>query len=213
VRLLIPFFAVVMVRPGAGGGCNGADRDGRIGVAGHPIGRGVVVDAVGVGTPADGAIEPGDVILAVDGHELVGPSAFDELRWRARGRSGTDVELAVQNATSERATVTLARAAFPEDVVRRHAPLPTEAEVAEALLGASWWCFDEDRDLVVEGEVERGGRMSVERMKGSLELAQCVRDAIESAEGPERRHGRFVWTVRESEEGTAEMVTTVLAPR
>lgn len=213
MRLLIPFFAVGMVRPGAGGGCNGAADDGRIGVAGHPIGRGVVVDAIGVGTPADGVLEPGDVILAVDGHELVGPAAFDELRYRARGARGSEVELAVQDPTSERATVRLARAPFDEDVVRRFAPLPTEREVAEALLTASWWCFDEERRLVVEGAVDPGGLVTVDHVTGPLELAQCVRDAIEAAEGPSDRHGRFVWTVRERDDGTPEMVTTVLPPR
>lgn len=125
-------------------------------------------------------------------------------------RPGAEVELTVEGEAGPRA-VRLARAPIDEHVARREAPLPTEAEVGESLLTASWWCFEEERELVVEGVVRRGG-MAVTRVDGPPPLAECVRDAIEAAPGPIDRHGRFAWTVRRGEQGTAEMRTTVLPP-
>ena len=122
MRLMIPLFAMLAVRPDAQG-CNlpveTVAHDGRIGVAGHAVGQGVLVDEIGVGTPADGLIEPGEVIVAIDGVALEGPHAFHQLRRLARGVPGTEVEVRVQDYHDRLRDVTLAREVFGEDVPRR----------------------------------------------------------------------------------------------
>ena len=126
MRLMIPLFAMLAVRPDAQG-CNlptlMVANDGRIGVAGHALGHGVLVDEIGVGTPADGQIEPGEVIVAIDGVELSGPHAFDRLRQLARGVPGTEVEVLVEDYHHRVRDVTLAREAFGDDITRRAFPI------------------------------------------------------------------------------------------
>lgn len=116
--LFVGVFAIAVPKghPSAGCGERLDPPRGRIGIVGHEEPwLGVEVDQVGVGTPADGRIAPGEVIHAVDGLPVW---TFEDLKRRARGEPGTEVELLVGSWEGSR-TVRLERAVFSDAVPRR----------------------------------------------------------------------------------------------
>jgi hypothetical protein len=78
-----------------------------IGVSLTMDGEDFVVHHVFPGTPAEGKIHPGAVLLSVDGET---PETMDGWAERIRGEAGTDIELEVAYPCSGRETVELERA-------------------------------------------------------------------------------------------------------
>lgn len=85
----------------------------RLGVPLDPTGTGALVLGVEPGTPADGVLEVGDTIVAVDGRPI---ALFTDLTPTVSARAPGDVvELAVEAADGTARDVTLTLAARPDD--------------------------------------------------------------------------------------------------
>lgn len=92
----------LQIRPGASGTFDvpmDAPPQGGVGVQFRGTGEGMRVDRVLQGTPADRAgLEPGDLIVAVEGESVVGVD-IQEFVERITGPEGTDVEFTVEYTT------------------------------------------------------------------------------------------------------------------
>ncbi len=111
--------AVAVTHRLADGGCHGKRHQQKadytysgIGVSLTQDGDKFVVRQVFPGTPADGKIHPGAVLLSVDGEK---PDTMDGWSAQIRGEAGSEVELEVAYPCSGQETVELERA-----VVRVH---------------------------------------------------------------------------------------------
>lgn len=75
----------------------------------HTDERGLLVESVREGGPADGAgVLPGEIILAIDGREASGESRYHAAEW-IRGERGSAVRLTLLDRAGERREVTVSR--------------------------------------------------------------------------------------------------------